>query len=457
MLDDGQKPFLWPYISGLLFFGVNLYFVVLIQIAGYEKLALLLGYLLLTAYEALFFGLWGWLYSKFHGKPFSVLVAPSLWVLIEYLRSVSDLGFPWLNLWMTTTGDLKIAGLAAVIGPYGVSWLLVLSSFIIYRFIRSRNLRYAVTYILLLVLMHIGGYLSVKLQLPQPNGSVKVAVLQPNVLPTTVYNPKEWGETVDSMNVLLDSLSRDSVDIIVLSESAFPGFYRLSQKVKQYVREIVTVHKSYILFGTAEYDPIKRKIYNSAVLVSPQGKIVGIYSKNHLVPFGEHLPFEDKIRFLQRINLGQSDYSSGGSFEPLSFDGVRMGVMICFESMFPEISRREVQLGANVLVVMTNDGWFGRTTGPILHYEHARFRAIETGRYLIRSAKTGVSALIAPDGATVRELPLFKMGYFVVDVPLFSHRTFYVRFGDWIVILSLMILLIAVVRRRSLRKRALSD
>ena len=438
LLEKREKPFLWPYLIGLLFFGVNLYFIVLVQIKGYEKLALWLGFVLLTAYESLFYGIWGWLYNKFQDTPYALLVAPSLWILVEFARSVTDIGFPWLNLWMTTIGDITMAGLASIIGPYGISWLLVFSSCLVYRFIKTRRWSYFAGYLLLLIAMHAGGKLSVERQLPQANKTVRVAVLQPNVLPNTVYNPEEWGETVDSLNALLDSIRDDSVDIIILSESAFPGFYRLSERVKSYVQDIVKSHRAYMLFGTAEFNPIHRKIYNSAFLVAPDGRIAGLYSKNHLVPFGEHLPFEDKIKFLQRINLGQSNYSPGGSFNPLRFDDVRMGVMICFESMFPEISRKEVRLGANLLVVMTNDGWFGRTTGPVLHYEHARFRAIETGRYIVRSAKTGISALIAPDGSIVEELPLFKAGYFIADVPLYSHRTIYTKIGDVVVLLSLL-------------------
>ncbi len=457
LIDLHKKPFLLIYLIGVLFFAANLYFVAFIQIAGYEKFALIFGYILLVLYESVFYGLWGWLYSRFHDGKLAWLLAPSIWVVLEYVRSVTDLGFPWLNLWMTTAGDLSIAGLASVIGPYGVSWSLVFTGYIAYKALREKSKKLLAVFLAVVVALHIIGYLSVRLQNRGFKRKVRVAVIQPDILPTTVYNPAEWWQTVKAFNTIMDSLDKDSFDIIILSESAFPGFYRLGQKVKRYVHGIVRRYNAYILFGSAEYDPVHIKIYNSAFLVDPNGKIVGLYSKNHLVPFGEHLPFEDKLKFLRRINLGQSDYSPGGSFKPLSFDGVRMGIMICFESMFPEISRKEANLGADMLVVMTNDGWFGKTVGPVLHYEHARFRAIETGRYIVRSAKTGISAIIAPDGSTVTELPLFKAGYFVSDVPLRDGKTIYMVLGDFIVWLSFIIVALAFAYFAIMRRRKRSE
>ena len=141
---------------------------------------------------------------------------------------------------------------------------------------------------------------------------------------------------------------------------------------------------------------------------------------------------------MQKVELGQGNYTPGKFHTLLKIKDVPMGILICFESIFPSISREEVKNGARVLVNITSDGWYGRSLGPIEHFELARFRAIETNRYLVRCARTGISAIVTPEGEIVKSIGLFKDGILSYDVPLYKTKTPYVKYGDWMVLVAIL-------------------
>lgn len=157
------------------------------------------------------------------------------------------------------------------------------------------------------------------------------------------------------------------------------------------------------------------------------------------------LPFEDKFSFLQKLEFGQGDYRPGKSLTPLEVNGKSFGILICFESLFPEITKSFVLNGAQFLVNITNDGWYGKSLGPVEHFELLRYRAIESERFVIRSAKTGISAIIDSKGRVLKRIGLFKRGYFIYEVPLKNNFTPYTRYGDIIVYLAFLIVLSILV------------
>ena len=443
MVSAGRgRPFFKFFVAGFALFAANLYFINYLQIEARYKIAIFFGYVALSAYLAIYYAVFGWLFSKSDHRSWGDwLLFPSLWVAMEWLRSVSDTGFPWLPMWATQLGDLPIAKLASIIGPFGVSWLVVFMNYWAYKVVKLRSKRLGVSWLIVVALLHLVGFGLMDHESWNDGNvrTVRVAVLQPNVLPRALYDPKEWGETVKAFDSLIDSVRERDVDIVILSESAFPGFYRLSKRTQNYVRKMARRIGAPVLFGSADFSDQSREIYNAVFVVDTNGELIGRYYKVQLVPFSEHLPFEERIDFLKRIDLGQSDYRPGHSLEPIDIGKAKLGVLICFESIFPRIARKEVQNGAELLVNVTNDGWFGKTLGPMVHFELARFRAIETGRFLVRSAKTGISAVVDPNGRIVRSIGLFKYGFFVEDVPVLEGDTLYLRIGDVAAWLSLAI------------------
>jgi apolipoprotein N-acyltransferase len=175
-------------------------------------------------------------------------------------------------------------------------------------------------------------------------------------------------------------------------------------------------------------------------MLSPQGRVLGQYAKVLIVPFGEYLPLRPLLRWTERLGMPSEDLLAGKQWTPLSWTRGRVGVSICFESAFGAVSRAHVRQGANLLAVLTSDGWAGRKAAGLQHASFAPLRAVETRRSVARAAATGVSQLIDPYGRPHRALPMFTKGVAVVDLPLRSDLTPFVQLGDWPVGLSWLLL-----------------
>jgi len=385
---------------------------------------------------------WGWAVSKFKGLP-AVLFGSFLFVSLEFIRgeNLGDLSYPWALVGESLVNS-PFLKLSALFGVYFLSFFVVLVGGLISLW----SLRYIIS---ALIMLSFGILWNFVYKLPEPSGEIKVAILQPNILPRLDFDPKEWEETFKAYREITENLGE--LDLVVASESAFLGIHTHSQNSQKIVSEILERTKAPILFGTGgvERDTILR-YYNRALLVDTSGKIVGFYDKVRLVPFGENLPFYEFLpEFIREIELGQGNYSRGRGFYPISYGNLKIGVMICYESIFSGIGKRLVDNGANVLAVITSDGWFGKSLGPVEHFYLGIPRAVETGRYLIRSAKTGISAIIDPEGRVVESLELYTRGSIVGSVKLYEHRTPFVSFGFLFPYLCpILSLLIWILRKR---------
>jgi apolipoprotein N-acyltransferase len=368
---------------------------------------------------------------------FMAFLLPSFWVILEYIRGTGNLGFPWVPLWYSQIKNLLITKWISVFGPYGLSFIIFATGSLIYLSLKGKK-QYLIAALLIPTILIVSSSL-----LPgvKRKGSIRVAIFQPNVLPRYI-GEDDW-EPLKKKYLEFSAKLKKKVDLIVLPESSLPGFYMASQRMRNLIKTITTENSSSLLLGSSDYEREGEgfKYFNTAFLIDSMGNIMGRYRKVHLVPFGEWLPYEDKIPFLRNIELGQGNYTPGKDLTPLPLDDIRLGMLICFESIFPSIAREEVRRGADLLVNITSDGWFGRSLGPVEHFELARFRAIEVGRAIVRCARTGISAIVDANGRVIESIPLFKEGMIVSDAPLYSGRTLYTIFGDWIVLLSLLNLL----------------
>ena len=423
-----------------LFWIIHTFWILNMEVEpGVEKW-LILGLIFLPLYMSVF-NVVPLLYTE---SRFSWLLTPSLWILFEFIRGRGDTGFPWMPIASTQLYNPAFRMLARIGGIYLIGWLILLFNVLLYLYLKKRELGILITWILLLLLLHLGG-LYLYLRPENSSEKIKVAVFQPNVLPKEEYDPKEWEETAQAFNEFYKRIN-EKVELIVFSESALPGYFRFSLREQNLVKKISKKSGAYILLGSTDVQVEKgeRILYNTAFLVK-EDKIVAKYFKTHLVPFGEWLPFEDKFSFLQKLEFGQGDYRPGKSLTPLEVNGKRFGILICFESLFPEITKSFVLNGAQFLVNITNDGWYGKSLGPVEHFELLRYRAIESERFVIRSAKTGISAIIDSKGRVLKRIGLFKRGYFIHEVPLKNNFTPYTRYGDIIVYLAFLIVLSILV------------
>ena len=402
------------------------------------------GIFLLFTIKALVFGLWFSIAFRLK-TPMSIALSYAIYEWI--LEHLGDLGFPWASLFYSSLGFLPFAQSASVLGPYFISFLIVGFNYALYMWIRERtrrNLTGVLIYGAAIILMSLYGFAYMNRK-DHYDKSIRVAVVQPNVLPRFQYDPREWRETEDAFREIQELLSKEDYDIAIFSESAIIGMLNYD-KNREMLSEFLKSTRKPVILGSTRMESLsenERRYYNTAFLLDTGMKVLDFYDKIKIVPFGENLPFYEYLpSFIRNLNLGQGDYSRGRRARPVEFDGVKIGILICYESIFPSLSREIVRNGAQMLAVITNDGWFGRSLGPLEHFHYSRMRAIETGRYLVRSAKTGISAVIDDNGRILKELPQFKRGVIVQDIPLIERKTLYTIVGDWWILLFLLVVIL---------------
>jgi apolipoprotein N-acyltransferase len=446
----GKPAFFLGAVAGIVYFGVLLHWVTValtvygrIPYAGAVPLVLLL-----VGYCALYWAAGAWLCGYVKGAlgaPFS-LSAPVLFTALELLRNYLLSGFPWGNVGYTQYRNLAIIQVASITGVYGVTFLVVLGSALFYEWIgvylRRRMTRPIVStaaFAALVVGAFVwGAYRSEALAAAAKKApAVKVSVLQGNIGQVVKNEAPAHRRSISSVyNRLTVEADARGSDLIVWPEAAYPVL--LPRGVPSFSADWSLLHPkkagAHILLGAGTYhvgpDRVRR-LGNSAFLLDPSLLVLGRYDKTHLVPFGEYVPLGLPV---EKLVLGAGEYVPGDKAEPLSFSRgdreVRGGVLICYEGIFPEIARSLARRGANVLVNLTNDAWYGVSSAPYQHLSMYVFRAIETGRYLVRAANTGVSAFIDPYGRILARSRIFTEDDLTSEVRLLSAMTAYARVGD---------------------------
>jgi len=223
----------------------------------------------------------------------------------------------------------------------------------------------------------------------------------------------------------------------VWPETALP-FFPENDPLFSAVRHWVDKNDIWLLTGAPyfELNPDLRhaykhavKYYNSALLVDPSGKVSGRYEKVHLVPFGEYVPLRKLLSFLEPLVESVGNFAVGRSGKPLAMHGAKIGLLICYESIFPDLARKRVLAGADILVNITNDAWYGRSSAPYQSFSMAALRAVETRRSLIRAANTGISGFVDPVGRVVEASPIFETLSLSSQVPILTGKTIFALFG----------------------------
>ena len=442
----GERPwqaFFTGCITGFLFFGATLYWV------GYVAI---IGVAVLTFYLAFFFGIFAVgvdILAMQFAKPrirFAVLVS-CLWVAVEFLRSYLFTGFGWALLGHTQWETPPIIQIADFSSAYGVSFLIIFTNVIISSKIKRKikgdvpDRRYLALLVIILISVAIYGYYRVDQKFE--GEPVKISVIQGNIPQTEKWDDKYAGEILNRYIDLTKEAAKDKPDLIIWPETSVPGFLETDLALRDKVTALAKEVNTYLLVGTqTEKMPQKVRYYNSAALISNKGEIVQRYDKMHLVPFGEYVPLGNTfLSFIkQRYDMGE-DYTAGHDytvFEIPTQKGkkVKFGVLICFEDVFPGLSRSFVRLGADFLVVITNDAWYMKTAAPFQHAQPSVFRAIEERVNVIRCANTGYSCFINQAGKVTQEVKDFKGGQIFVTgfatavITPGKANTLYLKYGD---------------------------
>jgi apolipoprotein N-acyltransferase len=435
------------YWFGIVFFLLLMWWILKllpsagVTVPGLMTPSLILLTLYLSLYPGFFCLLLVWL-SR--GKSVAgFFLAPSLWILIEFGRSRGELAFPWGVIGYGLARHAHFIQTASWVGLFGVSFLAVLANAFFGTALLARSKPKRIVLLTLGVLLVAGmglhGWKKVSEYAPQESdSSVSVALVQPNVSLEVKWKP----EFQDSTFRLIDRLARiaasGGAELIVFPETCAPVYIQHEKGAKRTLQFLAADLKTSIFIGFLDARRVDKHmevdVYNSSGLFTPDGRLLQ-YNKSHLLPFGEALPFSWKFRSLRKLNFGQSNFMRGDHQPPIDSPVGSLGPLICFESIFPELSRRFVREGAKLLVNITNDGWFGATPGPYQHAEMSIYRAVENRRYLVRSANTGVSMVVDPVGRVINSIEMDKEGMLIEKVALKSSETFYARHGEWTVLI----------------------
>ena len=432
---------------GLVHFTLLLYWIVIVlgKYGGLPWFVSVPALLLLALYMSLYFGLFAVL-SRYVLLSFPAAVAlwllPALWVGLDWGRGVFLTGFPWMDLGYALYKVPHLIQLADITGHHGITFLVVFINTCL--LLLTKKQRFS-DYLLILVpalclLLGTGTYSiyrykDVKQDLTAADASrMTVGIVQGNIDQSIKWSPENQQKTINGYlsktKMLFDS---GDPSLVVWPETALP-FYPISSDYMSSIRELVGSKDFALLTGAPWYEIITRdikdiKFYNSTLLLKPDGLYGGKYYKTHLVPFGEYIPLKKFLPFLAPLVEAVGDFSFGKIEKPLVWQEAKSGILICFESVFPELSRRWVLAGANVLVNLTNDAWYGRSSAPQHSLAMSVLRAVETRRSLIRSANTGISAFVTPLGTITAQSGLFVPWAVSTQVVLCRELTIWARYG----------------------------
>ena len=442
-----SESFLYGLLGGIFFNFLQLYWIVLVlnQYGGLNWYLAVPAAFLLAVYMSFYLGLFS---AGFHllGRNGGFLLLPvaaaALWVGLDWVRSWFFSGFPWMDIGYGLWSQPRLLQIADLVGHAGLTFLIVLINGTLYFSLRRRHKtgqRVAALVLLLCVCLLSGWYSTIRWQqvtnLIEESPAASVGVVQGNVEQTRKWSPEERLRTINDYVRLSSSVARDrNLSLIVWPETALP-FYPSRDDLMRPLTKFVSANGTVLISGApwfeVEQDRSKRVVhhYNGALLMQSSGDFEFGYYKTHLVPYGEYVPLKRFMPFLAPLVEAAGDFSPGTITTPLSAGPIRAGVLICFESIFPDLGRAWVEAGANLLLNLTNDAWYGKSSAPYQSWSMTVYRSVETRRSMARSANTGISGFIDPLGRVMSQSGLFIDWAEAAEVPLLEEKTFFVRGG----------------------------
>lgn len=332
------------------------------------------------------------------------LLAGLLWANLEMAKGYLLTGFPWLTLTAALTPWPWAIQPASLIGAYGLAGVYAcVGTWLAYA---HRSRASALAAVSVLAGLFVLGQWQLDYR-PQAKAgrAVSVLLVQGNVDQAQKWNPDLQSSTVELYRAptLAASTPKEPMDLVIWPETSMPFFYQDGRVLTRRVEETARESGAWLLFGGPAYErrPGGPVLFNRAWLLSPGGQVKGSYDKEHLVPFGEYVPLGRLLSFVHKMVEGVGDFVPGTQLSPLVADNLALGVLICYEDIFPELAQNRVEAGSNVLVNISNDAWFGLSAAARQHLELSQLRAVEQHRFVLRGTNTGLSAVIDPYGRLV--------------------------------------------------------
>ncbi|MFH1562032.1 MAG: apolipoprotein N-acyltransferase [Nitrospirota bacterium] len=466
------KNFIFSFITGIIFLGGLLYWIAGIKLYQVPPWMLIIGWMLIATTFGCYFGVFG-LIIKFldvkMGIVKKIIIVPIFWVALEFIRSIFPLGgFPWGILGYSQYQNLMLIQIADITGVFGISFLILLvnSCITVTLFqIFQKPAKWSLTQspmkrqsfpcyfripfalhlcLLTLVGCYIYGFMVMREKLPLPD--LKIAIIQSNI---DTKESWDWAITqeqiLQGLIHLTQTTKSQQPSLTIWTETAVRDSPLLFDSLRDKLSSLAKDMRTNLLIGAPhiEFKNTKTQYYNSAFLFSDAGEIIGRYDKIHLVPIAERLPLEDIFPIVRNL-FPQAGYYLPGKELTVFQSPVRFNVLICFEGIFGDLTRRFVQTGshgsgAQFIVNISNDAWFKTTASYYQHFSMDIFRAIENKTYFLRAGNTGISAVITPYGNIKEILDIGKEGVIISKISPMNKNTFYTRYGDVFACLCLII------------------
>ena len=367
------------------------------------------------------------------------LLAAALWCVAEWSLTLGWSGVPWARLALGQMTLLPMVQTVSIFGSYGITFLIVLVNFLLaYALTDKKRVAVAVSLLLVAVNLAAGGALMLKE--PREGEPIRMAAVQGNVSSKDKWDDDSFIDSLTVYTRYTQQATADGATVVVWPESVIPYSINEMPPVDSYLRTLAETEGIHLLVGGFLTDG--EDIYNAIYAYAPDGSLnETYYFKRRLVPFGEFLPMEGFIRTfippLAELNTLQKDLEAGKDSNIIETEVGNFGCLICFDSIYEELARDSVRDGAEIILLSTNDSWFSDSAALYMHNRQAALRAIENGRYVVRSANTGISSIITPQGEILDSVGALRKGYAVADVSLKTDTTLYTRIGNVAVWLSI--------------------
>ena len=467
---ENQKPlkaFLISYLTGFLFFLGTVYWLIHVTLPGM---------IIAAAYLALYFGCFGLIIrcaDGYSARYEALVFFPAAWVTLEWIRSHALTGFGWQLLGYSQSFNPPVIQIADISGVYGVSFLIVMFNAAIFMFIKNFRKKedfyipLAMSAILICAVLGYGYY---RLNNVFTGEKLKVAIVQGNIPQDEKWDRRFADIIMSKYEALTKEAVKEKADLVIWPETSVPGFVENEKNLFDRVKNLVVEIDTPLLLGAPRREETEKQdiYFNSAYLFLKDGGIQDRHDKIHLVPFGEYLPFKDALSFVHRLARRPiGDFIAGKEFTIFRFFARRstkdknysfnlskrigFSTLICFEDIFPDLTREFVKKNSGFLVNITNDGWFGRSAAAYQHAQNSIFRAVENRINVIRAANTGLSCFIDQKGRVIGKVSsankdLFVEGFRVHEIILSRTRTIYNVYGDILAYLCMFVTVFGIAR-----------
>lgn len=425
---------------------------------------------LLACYLALYIAAFSYAISFLCRTPnMLILVVPIAWVSLEYVRAKLFSGLPWELMGYSQHSLLPVVQFSEISGVYGVSFLIVFANaaiFLIFLSLFNKrwhgiqvSRRFSGISVLSFVLMvgcawvyGVHRIQEIDRQIAAAP-SVRVAVIQGNIDQAIKWDLRFQEASTEKYIRLSQETQKYNPDLIIWPETATPFYFLHEKELSVKVFQGIQNTRAEYLIGSPSIRRRGKSVhyFNSAYLIHPEGKLYGKYNKAHLVPFGEYVPFKKWLPFLGKMVAHVGDFQPGRAGHVIAWGDHELGVQICFEIIFPALSRAMVKNQAALLVNITNDAWFGKSSAPYQHFSMTTFRAVENRRSIARSANTGISGFIDPAGRVSASTSLFEEATLTQTIPLLDTVSFYTRFGDLFALICVAAGIVIVILRLTVK------